>query len=126
MAKIIIVDDSRFLSEKISQFFQSNGHDVLAAGMDGQEGFQLFKKHQPDLITLDLSMPNVDGEQCLEMIMEYDKEAKVIIISAIEDEEVLLRCLSKGAKTYITKPLCFGEEKYCEFFWDSIDEALEG
>lgn len=105
--KVLVVDDSMFVRKQISQILTSEGFEVVAQAQDGAEGLEMYKQHHPnvDLVTMDITMPKMDGVTSLEKIMEFDKEAKVIMISALGKEELVKKSLMAGAKNYIVKPL---------------------
>ena len=124
MAKVVVVDDSKFLAKLLKSFFEEEGHEVLGIGLDGNEGFELYKMHQPDLVTLDLTMPNRDGKDCLSDILLFDSSAKVLIVSAIQEIDVVQDCLQIGAKGFLEKPLRFQDEKYREIFHNTVMQAL--
>lgn len=124
MARIIVIDDSQYLAKQIKDFLESEGHQVLAVGHDGNEGVNLYKMYHPDLITLDVTMPNKDGKQCLEEILEHDPEAKVLMISSLKDHGLIMSCLDVGAVGYQEKPLKFQNENFCQEFRETIIEAL--
>jgi two-component system chemotaxis response regulator CheY len=125
MANFLIVDDSPFVQKQLKIFLESIGHTVLALANDGNEGKALFDTHQPDLVTLDITMPNKNGKECLMEIIECDPNAKIIVISAIKDQEMVVDCIDLGAKAFINKPLKFNDPEYCEEFKDTLQEALE-
>jgi len=125
MAKILLVDDSKFIVQVLKKTLESGGHEVVAMGTDGVEGLNLFKEHNPDLTLLDITMPNRDGRDCLEDILKHDKHAKVIMISAIKDQEVKDFCINIGAKGFINKPLSFGTEESVEAFYNTINSGLK-
>ncbi|MCK4798176.1 MAG: response regulator [Spirochaetes bacterium] len=105
--KVLIIDDSVFVVKQLSQILQSEKFDVIDSADDGEMGYEKYKKHFPDidLVTLDITMPKMDGIATLEKIMEFDKNAKVIIISALGKENLVKKALIIGAKNYIVKPL---------------------
>jgi two-component system, chemotaxis family, chemotaxis protein CheY len=105
--KVLVVDDSMFVRKQISQILTSEGFDVVAQAADGQEGLDMYKEHHPnvDLVTMDITMPKMDGVTSLEKIIEFDKNAKIIMISALGKEELVKKSLLAGAKNYIVKPL---------------------
>ena len=125
MAKVIVVDDSNYLSKEIKKFMEGNGHEVVALGKDGNEGVALYKQHNPDLTLLDITMPTKDGRECLAEILEYDKKAKVVVVSAIKDAEIIMECLKAGAKEFVNKPFKFRDEQFCSDFLMTINEAIE-
>ena len=124
MAKVIVVDDSAYLAGEIKKFLESQGHEVLAIGKDGNEGVDLYKQHQPDLALLDLTMPNKDGRDCLSEILQYDENANLVVVSAVKDAEIIMECLMTGAKGYVEKPLKFRNEAFCKEFTETIDSAI--
>ena len=105
--KVLVVDDSMFVRKQISQILTSEGFDVVAQAADGAEGLEMYKEHHPnvDIVTMDITMPKMDGVTSLEKIIEFDKDAKVIMISALGKEELVKKSLLAGAKNYIVKPL---------------------
>ena len=105
--KVLVVDDSMFVTKQISQILTSEGFDVVGTASDGQEGFEMYKEKYPnvDLVTMDITMPKMDGVTALEKIIEFDKDAKVIMISALGKQDLVKKSLLIGAKNYIVKPL---------------------
>lgn len=105
--KVLIIDDSMFIAKQLGQILTSEGFDVLATASDGLAGFEKYKELSPgiDLVTMDITMPNMDGVSALEKILEYDKNAQVVMVSALGKEDVVKKCLLLGAKSYIVKPL---------------------
>ena len=105
--RVLIVDDSMFVTKQISQILTSEGFDVVGTASDGQEGYEMYKEQYPnvDLVTMDITMPRMDGVTALEKIIEFDKDAKVIMISALGKQDLVKKSLLIGAKNYIVKPL---------------------
>jgi two-component system, chemotaxis family, chemotaxis protein CheY len=124
MARILVVDDSKFIAQILKQALESGGHEVVAVGSDGVEGFEFFKEHTPDLTLLDITMPNRDGRDCLEDILKHDAQARVIMISAIKEQEVIDYCLNIGAKGFLNKPISFTKEESVQAFYNTIDNGL--
>ena len=124
MAKFILIDDSNFILKTTADFLKSAGHEVVACGTDGEEGFSLYKKHNPDLVLLDLTMPNSDGRECLRNILEHDANAKVLVVSAIREASIVNECMESGAKGYVEKPMKFRKPDFCQKFLETIDSAL--
>jgi two-component system chemotaxis response regulator CheY len=122
---VIIVDDSTFLSKQISDFFVSQlGFQVLAIGKDGNDAVELYRKHKPDLVTMDLTMPNKDGKTAINEILAEFADARILVISAVKGNTVL-ECLNSGAKGYVEKPLKFSDPIFVEDFKQSVDEAFK-
>ncbi|MBF0198227.1 MAG: response regulator [Planctomycetes bacterium] len=125
MSKFIIVDDSPFIHKQLKTFLEKHGHVVLGVASDGEEGVSLYKECRPEIMTLDITMPNKNGRDCLKEIIDFDPNVKCIIVSAVQDEEMIVECLGLGAMSFIHKPLKFRDENYCSEFLNSISEALE-
>lgn len=122
---VVIVDDSSFLSKQIAEFFVSQlGFQVLAIGRDGNEAVELYGKHRPDLLTMDLTMPNKDGRTAINEILAEFPDARIMVISAVKGNTVL-ECLNRGAKGYVEKPLKFNDPIFVEDFRQSVDEAFK-
>lgn len=105
--RVLVVDDSMFVTKQIGQILTSEGFDVVATAGDGQEGLDKYKELYPniDLVTMDITMPKLDGVSALEKIMEFDKNARVVMISALGKQDLVKKSLLLGAKNYIVKPL---------------------
>ncbi len=123
--KVIVVDDSKFLVKQIVEFFESEmSYEVVGTGNDGNEAVELYEKHKPDLITLDITMPNKDGQQAMEEIITKYPDANVVMISAVRGD-TMLECMSFGAKGYIEKPLKFKDADFVADFKSTIEEVFE-
>ena len=105
--RVLVVDDSMFIAKQLGQIFTSEGFEVAATAADGSQGLEKYKELAPniDLVTMDITMPVMDGVSALEKILEFDKNANVIMVSALGKEDVVKKCLLMGAKSYIVKPL---------------------
>ncbi|MDM8524616.1 response regulator [Desulfococcaceae bacterium HSG8] len=125
MAKqVIIVDDSKFLIKKIAGFFENEmKFEVVASGYDGNDAVALYREHKPDLLTLDITMPNKDGQEAMREILTEFPDASILIISAVRGDTVL-ECMNDGAKGYIEKPLKFGDSEFIEDFKDTLEEIF--
>ncbi len=105
--KVLLVDDSVFIRKQLAQILTSEGYEIVGQANDGVEGVELYKKLAPnvDMVTMDITMPNLDGISALEQILAFDKKAKIIMITALGKEELVRKSLMMGAKNYIVKPL---------------------
>ena len=105
--KVLIIDDSMFVRKQIGQILTSEGFEVVDQAVDGVDGIEKYKEHSPgiDLVTLDITMPRMDGVTALEKIIDFDPEAKVVMISALGKQDLVKKALLSGAKNYIVKPL---------------------
>jgi two-component system chemotaxis response regulator CheY len=105
--RVLIIDDSMFIAKQLGQILTSEGFEVVGAVTDGLQGIEKYKELYPniDLVTMDITMPVMDGVSALEKILEFDKNAVVIMVSALGKEDVVKKSLLLGAKSYIVKPL---------------------
>ena len=126
MASILIVDDSAWVAKTMKKVLEKAGYEVVSIAKDGMEGIDLYAKHQPDIVLLDITMPNMDGRECLENIMEFDSSARVIMVSAIKEQAAVDDCLSSGAVGYIQKPIELNNESHLQKLFSTIDLAIAG
>ena len=105
--RVLVVDDSMFVAKQLGQILTSEGYEVVATAVDGKDGVDKYKDLCPnvDLVTMDITMPRMDGIEALTQIMAFDKNAKVVMVSALGNEELVKKSLLLGAKNYIIKPL---------------------
>ncbi len=105
--RVLVIDDSMFVKKQISQILTSEGFEIAGTASDGEEGFEKYKELYPnvDVVTMDITMPKMDGIKALEKILEFDKNAKIIMISALGKQDLVKKSLLLGAKNYIVKPL---------------------
>jgi two-component system, chemotaxis family, chemotaxis protein CheY len=121
---VVIVDDSKFLIKQIVDFFENQlGFQVIATGIDGNEAVELYKTHKPDLITLDITMPNKDGIDALKEIIVAFPAAKILMISAVRGS-AMLECMNAGAKGYVEKPLKFSDNEFVNDFKETVNEVF--
>ena len=105
--RVLIVDDSMFIAKQLGQILTSEGFIIADTAGDGAQGLEKYKAGQGaiDLVTMDITMPVMDGMTALGKILEFDKDARIIMVSALGKEDVVKKCLLAGAKSYIVKPL---------------------
>lgn len=104
MLKILIVDDSKTSRKLLRNILEDAGMEVVGEAADGQEGVKLFKSLKPDLVTLDITMPVMDGIDALKEIMEEDSLAKVVMVTAAGQKGNVVDALKLGAQEFVTKP----------------------
>lgn len=104
MAKILLVDDSKTSRKFLRTMLETDHHEVIGEAADGEEGVAKYKELHPDLVTMDITMPHVDGIEALKQIMEYDKEAKVIMVTAAGQKGKMVDAIKHGAKDFLAKP----------------------
>lgn len=104
MARILIVDDSRTSRKILKELLEEAGHEVVGEAVNGEEGFLKFKELKPDVVTMDITMPVMDGLESLECIKKEDEDAKVIMITAAGQKEKMVQAIKEGADEFISKP----------------------
>jgi two-component system chemotaxis response regulator CheY len=104
MAKILIVDDAAFMRMMIKEILTKNGFDVVGEASDGQQAIEKFKELEPDLVTMDITMPEMDGVTALKEIKKLNPNSKVIMCSAMGQQAMVIDAIQAGAKDFIVKP----------------------
>ena len=107
MAKIMIADDSDAIRLVLKDILSIGEHEVLTEAADGAEAVDFYQEHTPDLLLLDLAMPKKDGLTVVKEIMQIDPNAKIILITASDNQKVINQCLEHGALSHISKPFDF-------------------
>jgi two-component system chemotaxis response regulator CheY len=102
--KIMIVDDAAFMRMMIKDILTKNGYEIVAEAADGAQAVELYKEHQPDLVTMDITMPEMDGIAALKAIKQINANAKVIMCSAMGQQAMVIDAIQAGAKDFIVKP----------------------
>ncbi|WKB71187.1 response regulator [Ligilactobacillus ruminis] len=119
MAKrVLIVDDAVFMRMKLKDILEKNGYEVAGEAQNGQEAFDKYQSEKPDLVTMDITMPEVDGLQALKMIKQADANAKVVMCSAMGQQGMVMDAIKSGAVDFIVKP--FDTERVIQ----ALDKAL--
>ncbi len=104
MARVLVVDDAAFMRKMVSDALAKGGHEVIGHAANGVEAITQFRELRPDLVTLDITMPEKDGLATLKDVMELDPGAKVIMCSALGQESKVLESIKLGAKDFVVKP----------------------
>lgn len=104
MARILVVDDSAMMRMRLSQILGELQYTVAGEAGNGREAVEKFRTLKPDLVTLDITMPEMDGLEALGEIKKIDPGAKVVMVSALQQKEIVTRALIAGASHYIIKP----------------------
>ncbi|MCR8642181.1 response regulator [Paenibacillus sp. N1-5-1-14] len=102
--RILIVDDAAFMRMMIRDILTKNGYEVCGEANDGAQAIEKYKELHPDLITMDITMPEMDGIQALKEIKKIDPNAKVIMCSAMGQQAMVIDAIQAGAKDFIVKP----------------------
>jgi two-component system, chemotaxis family, chemotaxis protein CheY len=104
MARILVVDDAAFMRKMVTDALTKGGHEVVGEAGNGNEALARYQELQPDLVTLDITMPEKDGLAALADIMAADPSAKVVMCSALGQESKVLEAIKLGAKDFVVKP----------------------
>jgi two-component system chemotaxis response regulator CheY len=102
--RCIVADDSTFARKNITTVLEKLGGSVVGEASNGVEALALYRSLHPDLVLLDITMPQLDGVETLRRIIEQDKNARVIIVSSIGHKEMVWKAICLGAKSFVTKP----------------------
>ncbi len=103
--RILIVDDAAIIRRILKAMFAKNGFTVAGEAEDGKKGIELYSELKPDLVTMDITMPNVDGISAVKEILGNDPDAKIIMVSSVGQENVIREAIGLGALDFIVKPL---------------------
>jgi two-component system chemotaxis response regulator CheY len=112
--KLLIVDDAKFMRMKIREVALRSGWEVVGEASDGEQAVAMYQALQPDLVTMDIVMPHLDGIEALRSIRQQDASARVCMVSAINQSEKLSECIRLGAVDFIVKP--FEQERLSSLF----------
>lgn len=104
MARLLICDDAAFMRLTLKKIVEEAGHHVVAEAEDGAECIQRYREWAPDLILMDITMPDMDGITATKKIREIDPDAKVIIVSAMGQQSMVFEAIQAGAKDFVVKP----------------------
>ena len=112
MARVLVVDDAAFMRKVVSDALTSGGHEVVGEAGNGTEAVQRYQELSPELVTLDITMPEKDGLEALAEIIAIDPSARVLMCSALGQESKVIESIKLGAKDFVVKP--FAPERLLE------------
>jgi two-component system chemotaxis response regulator CheY len=107
--KLLIVDDSNIMRRAIEKYLENKRFTLVGAAADGEAAMRMFTRFLPDLVTLDITMPKMDGLSCLERMLRIKPDAKILVVSALKDPVTGLQALKKGARGFLPKPFTAAE-----------------
>lgn len=102
--KLMVVDDSLMIRRKIERCACVNGEITIISAPDGEEAIALFKTELPDLVTMDLTMPKVDGVECIKTLIDIKPDVHILVVSALADKLTALTAIKYGAEGFLKKP----------------------
>jgi len=103
--KILIADDSKTIRKIMKLQLEDMGHKVIAEAENGNEAVELYFKHSPDLITMDMQMPDMNGLEAVKTIKKVDKKVKIIMITAHGQKDLVMGSIKQGVSDYVLKPI---------------------
>ena len=118
MYRLMIVDDSTIIRNRIQRIYNADEFMLVTTATNGIEAIEQFDLHRPNVITMDLTMPHMDGIDCIPTIMAKDPSVRILVISALSDKATGLRALKLGARGFLIKP--FSEEELA----DALNEIV--
>ena len=104
MAKIMLVDDAAFMRMMVKNALTKSGYDNFVEAQDGAEAVKKYDEEKPDMVIMDITMPNMDGLEALKKIKELDSDSQVVMCSAMGQESMVIEAIKSGAKDFIVKP----------------------
>jgi len=102
--KMMIVDDSNIIRRKIERSTELDGVRIIGKASNGVEAVHLFEKTHPDLVTMDITMPEMDGIECVERLVDLKPDVLILVVSALSDKSTAIEALKKGANGFLCKP----------------------
>ncbi len=102
--KMMIVDDSNIMRRRIERSQQIERLEVVACAANGREAVEMFAKEQPDVVTMDLTMPEMDGIECVEKLVQMRSDVLILVVSALADKATAVEAIEKGANGFLCKP----------------------
>jgi two-component system chemotaxis response regulator CheY len=102
--KLMIVDDSNVMRRRIERSQQLDELQVVGAAANGLEALELFKRTDPDLVTMDITMPQMDGIECIQRLVELKPAIRILVVSALADKATAVDAMEKGANGFLNKP----------------------
>jgi len=116
--KLMIVDDSNIIRSKITRTLSQHNMEVVATASNGEEAISLFAAKKPDVVTMDLTMPRMDGLECIRALRKLNSKVHILVVSALADKATAIQALKEGAQGFLCKP--FSESDLTE----AMDELL--
>lgn len=104
MATILIVDDAKFMRTLVKDALVPRGHEVIGEAENGNQAVEMYRKLKPDLVTMDITMREKDGIQAAEEILTFDPSARIIMVTALGQENLLTRVIKIGVRDFVVKP----------------------
>ena len=120
MYKLMIVDDSNIIRNRIQRAYDSGKFMLVATATSGVQALEKFNIHRSDVVTMDLTMPQMDGLECIEKIIAIDPDVRILVVSALSDKSTGIEALSLGGSGFLCKP--FSEEELVESLYELVQD----
>lgn len=104
-ARVLIVDDAAFMRASLKMMLERNGFEIVGEADNGEAGVKKYEQLRPDIVTMDITMPKMDGIKALQGIKAIDKNANIVVVSALGKEDLVREAIIHGAKGFIVKPI---------------------
>ncbi|KOA21057.1 chemotaxis protein CheY [Clostridium homopropionicum DSM 5847] len=104
MARVLIVDDAAFMRMMIKDILEKNGYQVVGEASNGLKAVEIYKAEKPDVVTMDITMPDMDGIEAVKAIKAFDSAARIIMCSAMGQQTMVMDAIRSGARDFIVKP----------------------
>lgn len=112
MKRVLIADDANFMRMMIKNILTKQGYEVVGEAANGLEAIELYQSLKPDIVTMDITMPECNGIEAVKGIKQVDAEAKIVMVSAMGQQSMVMDAIKAGAKDFIVKP--FNEDKIAD------------
>ena len=122
--KLLIADDSNIVRSKIARALGQHGLHIVGLAANGREALELFKNTKPDVLTMDLTMPEMDGIECIRAIRALDPKVRILVVSALSDKGTAIQALKEGAQGFLDKP--FTEAELSDAIGELLEETSHG
>lgn len=120
MKRLLIVDDATFMRQSIRNMLLNYDIEIVGEAANGVIGVEMYKELRPDVVTMDITMPEMTGIEALKKIKAFDPQAKVIMVSSMGQERIVKEAIISGAKTFVVKPF------KAEYLYQTISKVLGG
>jgi two-component system, chemotaxis family, chemotaxis protein CheY len=126
MLKVLVVDDSLIMRRNVTKMVEALGHKVIGEAKDGHEAITLYMRLKPDLVTMDITMPEMDGITAVQELKKIDKHVKIIMVTSHGQEEMVINAIRSGAGGYLLKPINLVKlrETIRKVFPNIVDETI--
>ncbi|HWZ94971.1 MAG TPA: response regulator [Opitutaceae bacterium] len=120
--RLLIVDDSTIIRRSIQRTLGDGRFSEICTASNGAEALRVFKSHPAEFVTMDITMPEIDGISCVETMLQLRPDTRILVISALADRATAIQAMTKGAEGFLLKP--FTPEELCEAVDDLLSDSL--